>query len=89
MKNVGGSLLAILAREYHLRLDEGGTLNDRIQQMREHILSQMEQFLELAPLSDRNPLRRVRAIQNRIDEEIYRDVDEMTEYEKGGSRAAR
>ena len=83
VKNVGGSLLAILAREYHLRLDEGGTLNDRIQQMREHILSQMEQFLELVPSSDRNPLRRVRAIQNRIDEEIYRDVDEMTEYERG------
>ena len=83
VKNVGGSLLAILAREYHLRLDEGGTLNERIQQMREHILSQMENFLELAPLSDRNPLRRVRAIQNRIDEEIYRDVDEMTEYERG------
>ena len=83
VKNVGGSLLAILAREYHLRLDEGGTLNERIQQMREHILSQMEQFLELVPQSDRNPLRRVRAIQNRIDEEIYRDVDEMTEYERG------
>ena len=83
VKNVGGSLLAILAREYHLRLDEGGTLNERIQQMREHILSQMENFLKLAPLSDRNPLRRVRAIQNRIDEEIYRDVDEMTEYERG------
>lgn len=83
VKNVGGSLLAILAREYHLRLDEGTTLNDRILQMREHILSQMESFLELSPQSDRNPLRRVRAIQNRIDEEIYRDVDEMTEYERG------
>ena len=39
--------------------------------------------MELSPQSDRNPLRRVRAIQNRIDEEIYRDVDEMTEYERG------
>ena len=83
VKNVGGFLLAILAREYHLRLGKESSLNERIQQMREHILSQMENFLELAPLSDRNPLRRVRAIQNRIDEEIYRDVDEMTEYERG------
>ena len=83
VKNVGGCLLTILAREYHLRFDEGATLNDRILQMREHILSQMESFLELSPQSDRNPLRRVRAIQNRIDEEIYRDVDEMTEYERG------
>ena len=83
VKNVGGCLLTILAREYHLRFDEGATLNDRILQMREHILSQMESFLKLSPQSDRNPLRRVRAIQNRIDEEIYRDVDEMTEYERG------
>ena len=83
VKYVGGALLSILAREYHLRLDDGATLNDRILQMREHILSQMESFLELSPQSDRNPLRRVRAIQNRIDEEIYRDVDEMTEYERG------
>lgn len=83
VKNVGGCLLTILAREYHLRFDEAATLNDRILQMREHILSQMEGFLKLSPQSDRNPLRRVRAIQNRIDEEIYRDVDEMTEYERG------
>lgn len=83
VKNVGGNLLTILAREYHLRTDEEATLNDRIFQMREHILSQMESFLELSPQSDRNPLRRVRAIQNRIDEEIYRDVEEMTEYERG------
>lgn len=83
VKNVGGNLLTILAREYHLRTDEEATLNDRILQMREHILSQMESFLELSPQSDRNPLRRVRAIQNRIDEEIYRDVEEMTEYERG------
>lgn len=83
VKYVGGALLSILAREYHLRLDDGATLNDRILQMREHILSQMEGFLEISPQSDRNPLRRVRAIQNRIDEEIYRDVDEMTEYERG------
>ena len=83
VKNVGGCLLTILARGYHLRLDEGATLNERIQQTREHILSQMENFLELVPPTDRNPLRRVRAIQNRIDEEIYRDMDEMTEYERG------
>lgn len=83
VKNLGGSLLSILAREYHLRFGNESSLNERIQQMREHILSQMENFLELAPQSDRNPLRRVRAIQNRIDEKIYRDVDEMTEYERG------
>jgi hypothetical protein len=83
VKNVGGSLLTTLAREYHLRLSEGSSLNERIELMREHILSQTENFLELVPQPGWHPLRRVRAIQNRIDEEIYRDVDEMTEYERG------
>ena len=83
VKNIGGSLLGSLAREYHLRLSEGSSLNERINRMREHILSQMESFMELVPQPDWNPLRRVRAIQNRIDGEIYREVDEMTEYERG------
>lgn len=83
VKNIGGSLLGSLAREYHLRLSEGSSLNERIERMREHILSQMESFMELVPQPDWNPLRRVRAIQNRIDGEIYREVDEMTEYERG------
>ena len=83
VKNLGGSLLGSLAKEYHLRLSEGSSLNERIQLMREHILSQMENFMELVPQPDWHPLRRARAIQNRIDGEIYREVDEMTEYERG------
>ena len=46
VKNIGGSLLGSLAREYHLRLSEGSSLNERINRMREHILSQMESFME-------------------------------------------
>ena len=83
VKHLGGALLTTLAKEYHLRLSEESSLNERIELMREHILSQMENFMELVPQPDSHPLRRVRAIQNRIDEEIYRDVDEMTEYERG------
>ena len=83
VKNVGAVLLMTLAREYQLQLDKEGSLNEQIEQLREHILSQMEHFMGIVPQPDTPPLRRVRAIQNQIDEEIYRDVDEMTEYEKG------
>lgn len=83
VKNVGAVLLMTLAREYQLHLDKEGSLNEQIEQLREHILSQMEHFMGIVPQLDTPPLRRVRAIQNQIDEEIYRDVDEMTEYEKG------
>lgn len=83
VKNVGASLLMTLAKEYQLRLSEDSSLNERIQLLKEHILSQMENFMGIVPQPDSHPLRRVRAIQNQINEEIYRDVDEMTEYEKG------
>ena len=83
VKNVGASLLTTLAKEYQLRLSEESSLNERIQLLKEHILSQMENFMGIVPQPDSHPLRRVRAIQNQINEEIYRDVDEMTEYEKG------
>ena len=83
VKNVGAVLLMTLAREYQLHLNKEGSLNEQIEQLREHILSQMENFMGIVPQLDMPPLRRVRAIQNQIDEEIYRDVDEMTEYEKG------
>ena len=85
VKNVGAVLLMTLAKEYQLRLNKESSLNEQIQLLREHILSQMEHFMGIVPQPEAHPLRRVRIIQNQIDEEIYRDVDEMTEYEKGDS----
>ncbi len=82
VKHVGSRLLMTLAKKYHLNLSEESSLNERIELMREHILSQMENFMAIVPQPDWRPLRRVRAIQKQIDEVTYRDVDEMTEYEK-------
>ena len=36
----------------------------------------------IVPRSGALPLNRVRTIQNRVDEEVYRGADEMTEYGK-------
>ena len=82
VKHVGARLLMTLAKKYHLHLSEESSLNERIELMREHILSQIENFMAIVPQPDWHPLRRVRAIQKQIDEVTYRDVDEMTEYEK-------
>ena len=38
--------------------------------------------MEIVPQPESTPLKRVRTIRNRIDEEVYREADEMTEYEK-------
>ncbi|MBI1924321.1 1-acyl-sn-glycerol-3-phosphate acyltransferase [Candidatus Poribacteria bacterium] len=82
LRNVGAILVGTLAKEYQLRLSENDSLNERIQQLREHILSQIEDFMEIVPQPESTPLKRVRTIRNRIDEEVYREVDEMTAYEK-------
>ncbi len=82
VKNVGAVLLMTLAKEYQLRLNKESSLNEQIEMLRAHILSQMEHFMGIVPQPEAHPLRRVRMIQNQIDEEIYRDVDEMTEYER-------
>jgi hypothetical protein len=82
VKNVGAVLLMTLAKEYQLRLNKESALNEQIELLRAHILSQMEHFMGIVPQPEAHPLRRVRIIQNQIDEEIYRDVDDMTEYER-------
>jgi hypothetical protein len=82
VKNVGAVLLMTLAKEYQLRLNKESSLNEQIEMLRAHILSQMEHFMGIVPQPEAHPLRRVRIIQNQIDEEIYRDVDDMTEYER-------
>lgn len=82
VKNVGAVLLMTLAKEYQLRLNKESALNEQIEMLRAHILSQMEHFMGIVPQPEAHPLRRVRIIQNQIDEEIYRDVDDMTEYER-------
>ena len=66
VKNVGASLLMTLAKEYQLRLSEDSSLNERIQLLKEHILSQMENFMGIVPQPDSHPLRRVRAIRTRL-----------------------
>ncbi len=83
LQNVGAVLLITLAKEYQLPLSDDSSLNERIQLLRGHILSQMENFMGIVPQSESSPLKRVRTIQNRIDEEVYREEDEMTEYEGG------
>ena len=82
LRNVGATLLETLAKEYQLRLSEDSSLNERIQLLRGHILSQMENFMEIVPQPKSSPLRRARMIRNRIDEAVYGEADEATEYER-------
>ena len=82
LRMVGTAILSTLEREYKLKADENRSLNERIEQLREHILSQMEEFMGVTPQTDVLSRVRVRGLKNLIDAEIYRETEEISAYER-------
>ena len=82
LRTIGAAIVSTLEREYRLKPDEDSSLNERIEQLREHILSQMEEFMGVTPQPTVHPRTRVRALKNLIDGEIYRETDELPAYER-------
>ena len=82
LRRIGTAVLSTLEREYRLKADEDRSLNERIEQLREHILSQMEKFMGVTPQPTVLPRTRVRALKNLIDAEVYREMEEIPAYER-------
>ena len=82
LRAIGAAIVSTLEREYKLTTDENRSLNERIEQLREHILSQMEEFMGVTPQTDVLPRTRVRSLKNLIDAEIYRETEELSAYER-------
>ena len=82
LRGVGAAVVSTLEREYRLQADENRSLNDRIEQLRERILSQMEEFMGVTPQTTVLPRTRVRALKNLVDAEIYRETEEISAYER-------
>ena len=82
LRRVGAAIISTLEREYKLRASEDRSLNERIEQLREHILSQMEEFMGVTPQTAILPRTRVRSLKNLIDAEIYRETEELSAYER-------
>ena len=82
LRQIGTAIVSTLEREYRLKADEKSALSERIEQLREHILSQMEEFMGVTPQTNVLPITRVRALKNLIDAEIYRETDELAAYER-------
>ena len=82
LRAVGAAIVSTLEREYKLKADEDRSLNERIEQLREHILSQMEEFMGISPQTDVLSRSRIRSLKNLIDAEIYRETEEISAYEK-------
>ena len=82
LRRVGAAVVSVLEREYRLQADENRSLNERIEQLRERILSQMEEFMGVTPQTTVLPRTRVRALKNLVDAEIYRETEEISTYER-------
>ena len=80
LRRIGIAVLRTLAAEYQYKIDETVPINEHIQKLKEQILSHAEQIMGIHTEAD--VLTRVRALKNLVDAEIYKDVEQMTEYEQ-------
>ena len=80
LRRIGIAVLKTLAAEYQYKIDETVQLDVHIQKLKEQILSHAEQIMGIH--TDADVLTRVRALKNLVDAEVYKDVEQMTEYEQ-------
>ncbi len=80
LRRIGVAIFRTLAAEYQYKVDETLPLDVHIQKMKEQILSHAEQIMGIH--SDADVLTRVRALKNLVDAEVYKDIEQMTAYER-------
>ena len=80
LRRIGVAIFKTLAAEYQYKVDETVPLDEHIQKLKEQILSHAEKIMGIH--SEADVLTRVRSLKNLVDAEVYRDVEQMTEYER-------
>lgn len=80
LRRIGVAIFKTLAVEYQYKVDETVPLDVHIRRLKEQILSHAEKIMGIA--SEADVLTRVRSLKNLVDAEVYRDIDQMTEYEQ-------
>lgn len=80
LRRIGVTVFKTLAAEYQYKLDDSLPFDAHIQKLKEQILFHAEQIMGIHP--DGDLLTRIRALKNLVDAEVYKDIDQMTEYER-------
>lgn len=80
LRRIGVAIFKTLAAEYQYKVDETVPLDVHIERLKDVILSHAERIMGIQTEAD--ILTRTRALKNIVDAEVYRDVDQMTEYEQ-------
>ena len=80
LRRIGVAIFKTLAAEYQYKVDETVPLDMHIEKLKEQILSHAEKIMGIH--SDTDVLTRVRSLKNIVDAEVYKDIEQMTEYER-------
>ena len=80
LRRIGVAIFKTLAAEYQYKVDETLPLDTHIQKLKEQILSHAEKIMGIR--SEADVLTRVRALKNLVDAGVYKDIEQMTEYER-------
>ena len=80
LRRIGVAIFKTLAVEYQYKVDETVPLDVHIEKLKAQILSHAEKIMGID--SEADVLTRVRTLKNLVDAEVYRDIEQMTEYEQ-------
>lgn len=82
IKRLAETLLSTLEKEYNFKPKDAVNMNDRVKQLRVHILQNLAGILSVELEPDARELEWVRVLRNKLDDFIYEDEKDMSEYEK-------
>jgi 1-acyl-sn-glycerol-3-phosphate acyltransferase len=74
LRRAGEAVLATVEKEYNVRPPENASLNDRIQNMKEHIVGSLAAELGITLHAEQPLIERVRDLFNAVDRIIYGDT---------------
>ena len=80
LRRIGVAVFRTLASEYQYEIDETVALDVHIERLKDAILSRAEGIMGIRTEAD--ILTRTRALKNMVDAHVYREVEQMTEYEQ-------
>ena len=80
LRRIGVAIVRTLASEYQYEMDETVSLEVHIERLKDAILSRAEGIMGIQTEAD--TLARTRALKNMVDANVYRDLEQMTEYER-------
>jgi hypothetical protein len=77
---IGRHLLNTLETAYFGKADSERGITERVERLRSAILEQMERFFDIQPRPNATLLDRARTLRNRLDDEVYRELDTPSRY---------